>query len=396
MASTEVVWWLGRGPDADQFRELFADPWNRRHTRVQLTVLSLDGDSRNRTVAALQAGAGPDLVMIPRAGDFTALARRGYFVDLAPYAGGYGWPMRLLRPALRLAAIDDCLYGLPRSSETMLLLTNPAVAGIPSTLAQLERAAARAQRDGLLPFGCGCGDFLESCELLWTLVVNHYAGPVAVRAALRGELAWTAPVFVEAIELLQSWFDQGWFGDRYFSQTIDEGVALLVDGRAAMSPAMTGLLPRETTGIAAAPFPALRPDLRPPLYVFGTASLVGINARSAVPDEAAAVLDAVFRPELRRSFAAREPGDWNIPLADADSDALNKMAPAAFAVPAVGLTDAVNAGHFGYASWSYLAPAAEAVVVAQLQPLAEGRLTAAEHLADLHAAFRQEPAPALD
>jgi hypothetical protein len=105
-------------------------------------------------VQALADGAGPDLVMMPRTGDFLSLVKSGYLADLSGYAAEYGWPARLLAPAMRLAAVRGELFGLPRSSETML--------------------------------------------------VNHYAGLGQVRLALRGEIAWTSQVFADAIELLIS------------------------------------------------------------------------------------------------------------------------------------------------------------------------------------------------
>jgi raffinose/stachyose/melibiose transport system substrate-binding protein len=162
----------------------------------------------------------------------------------------------------------------------------------------------------------------ESSELLWTLMVNHYAGPGQVRRALRGEIAWTSEVFADAIELLISWFDRGWFGTDYFTQPIEDGLRHLTDGSAAMSPTMTGMLPAAEPALKATPFPSLRADLPSPLYVFGTASLIGINAATVVAESASRVLDALFTVEVRRRFSARTPGDWNIPLADADADTL--------------------------------------------------------------------------
>jgi raffinose/stachyose/melibiose transport system substrate-binding protein len=363
------------------------DPFNERQSHIHLDVKVLGSDAQRQTVEALERGEGPDLVMIPRAGEFISLARRNLLVDLTSHAERHGWGARLLAPATRLATIGERLFGLPRSSETMFLLTHQTITQPPTTLGELNAAARDAIGNGLLPFGAGCGDFPESCELLWTLVVNHAAGPAALRAALRSEVSWTSPVFAAAVEMLQDWFQRGWFGDDYFNRTISQGLELVVEGRAAMSPAMTGMLPAAQSPVRASAFPVLRTGIRAPLYVFGTASIIGVNATSPVPDQAAAVIDAVFRSDVRRTFARYEPGDWNIPLVDPDADELTRTAPAVFARPAVGLTSAVNARHFGYASWSYFPPLAEAVVVDQVRALAEGRLTARQHLADLQAAF---------
>ena len=334
--------------------------------------------------------------MIPRAGDFLALARRGLFVDLSSYADRFGWRRRLLAPALRLGTLDGRLFGVPRSSETLLLLTGEGVHRPPATLAELELVAGDALSNGLLPFGAGCADYPQTCELLWTLVVNHYAGPAAVRAALRGELNWTAEVFLRAIGMLCTWFERGWFGHDYFTDTMAQGLAHLTSGRAVMAPAMTGMLPERAAGLTATPFPALRPGLPSPVYVFGTASVLGLNAASLVPDESAAVLDAVLTSDVRRVFAARLPGDWNIPLVDPDARGLRNAAPSIFAEPAIGLTWAVRQRRCGYATWSFLPPRAEALVVEHVRPLVEGRLTAQDHLAQLQHVVALEQAPGLD
>jgi raffinose/stachyose/melibiose transport system substrate-binding protein len=300
-----------------------------------------------------------------------------------------------------MATVDGRLYGVPRSTETMTLLFDPQlIKDPPASLTELEDAAARAQGQGLIPFGAGCADFPESCELLWTLVVNHYAGPAAVRSALHGEIPWTSEVFVEAVEQLCAWFDRGWFGDAYFTDSIEDGLARVLTGTAAMSPAMTGMLPEQPAGLDVAPFPSLREHVPTPLYVFGTASLLGINAASAVADDAARVFDALFDPRVRRSFSRRIPGDWNIPLADADAAGLTEVAPRIFARAAIGVTEAVAAGRYGYATWSFLPPKSEALVVQHVRPLAEGTLTAREHLRQLQTVFAEErqagAAPGLD
>jgi raffinose/stachyose/melibiose transport system substrate-binding protein len=397
-----VRWWLGRGPSPHEFRDLFVEPFNADQDRVRIDLEVLTTAARERTIEALAAGAGPDIVMVPRAGDFLSLVAGGYLLDLTTYADRYGWSARLLAPALRIATVNGRLFGVPRSTETMMLLFNPSVLDgpAPQTRSELETAAARALSQGVTPFGAGCADFPESCELLWTLVVNHYAGPSAVRAALRGELPWTAPVFTAAIEQLRSWFDRGWFGPGYFTDSIEQGLDRVVTGTAAMSPAMTGMLPEQNAFLDAVPFPALRDEIPTPVYVFGTASLLGINAAAREADGAAHVLDALFQPRVRSLFGARVPGDWNIPLADADAAELTRTAPRIFAKPAIGVTEAVHAGRYGYATWSFLPPKTEALVVAHLRPVVEGTVTVHDHLAELQSIFTAELArgarPGLD
>jgi raffinose/stachyose/melibiose transport system substrate-binding protein len=387
---TEVTWWLGRGPSPQVFLELFVEPFNASQGDVRLELVVLDSDARNRTVRALEDGAGPDIVMVPRAGDFVTLTRAGYLADLSPYAARFGWLDRLLAPAALLADVDGKLYGLPRSVETMFLLSNRDVLAAlevapPATLAELEVLAGRALRSGVTPFGGGCADLPESCELLWTLVMNQHAGPDLVKAALRGEVSWTSDVFVDAIEQLASWFDRGWFGADYFTQSIERGLDALTRGTAATAPAMTGMLPADDSRLDATPFPSLRQQVPTPVYIFGTASLIGINAASPVTNAAAQVINALLDPGVRRRFSERVPGDWNIPLA-----APSEAGPRSLVTATTGVIDAVGAGRAGWASWSYLPPLSEAIVTDHMRPLMEGRLSASAHLHALDDVLRHE------
>jgi raffinose/stachyose/melibiose transport system substrate-binding protein len=397
---TRVAWWLGRGPGPKNFLDLFVNPFNAGQDRVRLDLRVLETAAHEQIIQALEAGAGPDIVMVPRAGDFLSLAERGYLLDLSAYADRYAWRSRLLAPAVGLASVNGQMFGMPRSSETMSLMFNSGVLntlGIrpPRSLCELEAAAALALAGGLLPFGAGNSDYPQTCEFLWTLVVNHHAGPAAVRSALRGDIPWTSTVFVDAVEYLRSWFDRGWFGDGYFDETIGQGLARVVGGTAAMAPAMTGMLPEDCSQVDVTPFPPLRREVPDATFVFGTASLLGINAASTVADAAAGVLDALFDQKVRRLFTAKAPGDWNLPLAEADAQGLRAVSPTAFAEPAIGLTEAVHDGRYGFATWSFFPPKAEALVIEQFRPLVEGRITAQEHLAELQAVFARERAGSL-
>ncbi|MEU4239150.1 extracellular solute-binding protein [Actinoplanes sp. NPDC026619] len=380
----EVTWWLGRGADPEMFRRNFAEPYLASDPPVALHVEYLGADSSERTLAALADGTAPDIVMIPRAGEFSRLARQGHFADLS----GYGWTERVLPLARGIGSYGGRLYGIPRSAETMLLLYDRVMFAAnnwrpPRTLDDLEALAAAMLSRGIVPFAAGSADVPQSVELLFSLVVNHHAGPGKVRGALDGEVPWTA--FGESVELLRGWFDRGWFGGGYFTDTYTRGFARLGTGEAGMSPNMTWIFPvGDDVGVA--PFPS--PDF--PLYVYGTASLIGINAKSKSIDAAASVLDRLFTNEVRRSFSRDLPGDWNLPLTDPDAAGLAACAQPQFAETAVALTEAAQDHRYGYATWSFFPPRTEEAVIAGFRDVIEGRVTAERYLAAVDDAFRAE------
>jgi raffinose/stachyose/melibiose transport system substrate-binding protein len=65
---------------------------------------------------------------------------------------------------------------------------------------------------------------------------------------------------------------------------------------------------------------------------------------------------------------------YDVPLADADADALCQVTLDIFCVPSVGLTGAVAEKRHGYATWSFFPPQSEALVADHMRPLMEGRL----------------------
>jgi raffinose/stachyose/melibiose transport system substrate-binding protein len=383
-----VVWWLGRGTDPELFRKNIAD-------RIDVDVEYLGADSQERTIAALADGTAGDILMIPRAGTMARLVKEGHFAPL----DGYAWTDRVLPPARRLGTHDGRLYGLPRTSETMLLFHDRAVFAEhgwrpPRTPAELDDLAKAMQDRGIVPFAAGSADFPQSVELYFSLIVNHDAGPAAVREALTGARPWTA--FRDSVERLRSWFDRGWFGDRYFTDGWVDGFARLATGEAGMSPNMTwvfgeipGVFGDRASAVGTAPFPSAEDR---PLYVYGTGSLIGVNAASTDRDAAAAVLEQVFTDRVRRDFSRDLPGDWNLPLTDPDADGLRACTTPQFAELAIALTEAVTDGRYGYATWSFFPPRAEEAVIAGFRDMVEGRITVLAYLTALDDAFREDRA----
>lgn len=128
------------------------------------------------------------MVARARGGTFARLARQGHFADLS----GYAWTARVLPLARAIGTHGGRLYGIPRSSENMLLLYDRVRFEAygwrpPRTLNELDDLATAMQRQGLVPFGAGAADVPQSVELYFSLVVNHAAGPAQVKEAADGD-----------------------------------------------------------------------------------------------------------------------------------------------------------------------------------------------------------------
>src|SRR5215210_7464576 len=91
---------------------------------------------------------------------------------------------------------------------------------------------------GITPFAAGIRDDPAEIEWFPTIFSNHYSGPDALYQALTGEIPFSDPVFVDAIDLFNNYVQKGWFGgspERFFSTGFEALHADLGDGKAAMN-----------------------------------------------------------------------------------------------------------------------------------------------------------------
>ena len=146
--------------------------------------------------------------MIPRPGDYADLVRQDAVLPLDGYAERFGWTERIVAPARAVGTRGGRLFGLPRSLETMGLFFD---ASLLRTMPHDRRAREQRERmaAGLQPFA-------------YRLVLRMAAepaldGPVARRPAWGGGRPRRGD---RGSGRLRSWFDRGWFGNSYFTDTI--------------------------------------------------------------------------------------------------------------------------------------------------------------------------------
>src|SRR5205823_6511723 len=134
-------------------------------------------------------------------------------------------------------------------------------------------------------------------------------GPDALYQALTTQIPFTDPVFVEAITILNDWFQKGWLGggvDRYFTNGFDAVYSAVGDGKAVMDmegdwaiSSMPDFFGNNDQGWDWFPIPALRDGVPFPLFELGIGDTYSINAESKSADAAAKFLDWWFsQPKL--------------------------------------------------------------------------------------------------
>jgi raffinose/stachyose/melibiose transport system substrate-binding protein len=273
---------------------------------------------------------------------------------------------------------------------------------VPQDRAELEALAEEASGKGIIPFGATNVDWPAAPEWLMTLFWNHYAGPDAVYRALTGEIQWTEPEFVEAVQLLKTYFDKGWFGggvDKYFAVPSDDMSGRFGQGKVAMFPQgewwMSGV--GAFFGEAAgndnewdwAPFPSLGDDVPHPLYALGIGGSLGINAASQHKDLAAKFIDWYYTNDqqaLRRMTDV--PATYNIPIEVKSGEIPSKMDPRSQRL-LTSLNQAVSDGKYGYVTWTWWPAKADVFVYEGLEKVLQNKLSPRDYCAQMNASFQQ-------
>ena len=309
-ADGPVTLWYQRGANPDQQRILQKDlvePYDAAYPKDPLTLdVRAGGNGDKQIRMAVVAGKGPDIVMTPGPSTTLALVQSGHLLALDDIIKQHHLDQRILAPMLKTGEYQGHIYALPRTFETMVLYYNKTLFDKngwtpPKTRAELETLANAMVAKGITPFSVGNGDWRAANEWHVTVVLNHAAGPDNIYKALKGEIPWTDPVFVGAINQLKDWYQKGWMGKNYFSLTGDQEALLLAKGEAGMAPNgtfsfdnMIAAFKQTGQELGVASIPALREGVPYPLYAVGTGSTMSINKNSANPEGAGDFLDYLY------------------------------------------------------------------------------------------------------
>ena len=409
----KVDFWMDIQGDANQkyFTDNVAKPFETAKPKIDLNTTFYKGDDLRRLVqTALQARSGPDIVRGPSATQTLAWSKAHVLSDLTPYSKKWGWDQKLSKWALQAFTTDGKLYALPMRVDTMLLYFNRTLFDSkgwkqPTNRDELEALAAEAHGQGITPFGSSNVDWKAAGEWLMTVFWNHYSGPDALHQALSGEIKFTDPVFVDAVTLLKGYFDKGWISggvDKYFAVPSQEIGANFGAGKSAMIPQGGWFMSQVGQYFGAKaknqndwdwmPLPALRSEVKYPLYEMGIGGSLAINEASKNKDAAAEFLNWYYGDRtaaLKRM--ADVPATYNIPIDFADTDIPSSIDPRAGRV-LTALNKAVATGDYGYVTWTWWPPKTDVFVYEGLEQVLTGKLTAAEYCKQLDQKFTAEQA----
>jgi raffinose/stachyose/melibiose transport system substrate-binding protein len=407
----QVTYWSNlEGSEAQNyFRQNIEKPFENANEGTDLKVTFQPPAEMDRLVrTALQGGEGPDIVMTPGPAYAQEYIDANLFAELDEYAEQYDWQNKMLGWALDLGRYEDNLYAIPYQLQTMLLYYNISLfeeKGMepPTNRDEFEALAEELQGQGIVPFAAGIGDDPAAIEWFPTVFWNHYSGPDALYQALTGQIPFSDPIFVEAIELFNTYVQNGWFGgsrERFFSNGFDALHADLGDGKAAMNVEGSWFLATigEFFGQAAgndndwewAPLPPLREGIPPELYELGIGSTLSVNRRAQNAEGAAAFIDYLVADKKRAAeWMADIPAAFNTPLPFEEGDFPQRMDDRV-ARQLVSLSQATGEGNFGYTAWTFWPSKSDVYIQEDMQKVLTGDITAAEFCAGLDEVFKED------
>lgn len=398
-----ITWWYEAAAPENQenLRNLLVKAFNDAHPDEELSIdfrgLELDKQLR----VAMLSGSGPDIVYTAGPSYVASMAQAGQLLALDDYAQKLGWTDRVLPVFIKLGKYNGKLYAMPKTYETLGLFFNKALFAKegwtpPKTIAELETLADTMLAKGLVPFAAGNADWRPTNEHYVSIVLNSVGGPENVFKALKGEMPWTAAPFVKAIDTLNGWWQKGYFGSDYFSLTGEQAFAQVATGKAGMSPTGTWnfqnvprYFPQNNADPGFVGFPS-DPAVGGPVYALGIGSTFSIAASSQNPDGAAAVIDYIFSDKFYGEMNSVWQGEWNMPLRDLSKVKMSPDVLPLYTDTMTSLASSVDAGQYGYTTWTFLPPATDTYLVSGMEEVWLNKITSAQFLQKLDQTFRQE------
>lgn len=376
-------------------------PFNSQSTTTTVEV-TLQANRWDAIRTALAGGAGPDLIGTPGPSFAVQLARAGYLLPLDEVAQTNGWSNTFVPWALDLGMVDGKLYSTPMEVETLVLFYNKTLFEAngwqpPTTMDELFTLCGQIKAAGIVPFAHANAEYRGADEWYVTEFLNHVAGPDKIYQALTSQIRWDDPAIVEAIDRLNTVQQNGWFMgglDRYYTLTFAERDEAFASGTAAMNIEGTWFTGSALSIFGEAnnnvndwdwvPVPSMTGD---PIFDLGIGGSMSINKLSANPDAAAEFMTYYYSPEVQASLLS---AGFNAAPIKISSSVLTGI-DSRYAAIIEALSQASQAGSYGYTSWTFWPPKSEAYLL-DVEKVWSGEITSTEFLQGLQTQFDEEKA----
>jgi raffinose/stachyose/melibiose transport system substrate-binding protein len=289
---------------------------------------------------------------------------------------------------------------VPAEVETLVLYYNKTLFEAngwqpPKTIDELTALCEEMQAKGVIPFAHANAEYRGANEWYVGEFLNHIAGPDKVYEALIGQRPWTDPAFVQAIDTLNTYQQEGYFMgglDRYYTLTFGERDAMFSSGEAAMNIEGTWFIGSALTLFGDesenknewdwVPVPSMTGDA---IYDLGIGGSLSINKASESPEAAAEFLTYYYSSEAQ---AAMVNSGFNAAPVSLKAELLTGVDPR-FAAIIEAMGQASQSGGYGYTSWAFYPPKTEALLL-EVEKVWAGEISSTEFLEQLQAQFDEE------
>ena len=397
----KISMWADANSDADCFVDVLQKGFNEQSDTIEL-VIDRKANMIDAVRPALAGGAGPDLVPTHGPAFVAEFALAGQVLPLDDLAKEFKWDDMFVPWALNLGRVEGTLYSLPQELETIILWYNKTLFEKkgwepPTTIDELISLSDKIQAEGIIPLA-GQGGECQACnEWYFTEFVNKIAGPDKVYKALKGEIPWTDPDFVVAINTLNDMMQKGyWMGsvENFLAADFATFQAAFGAGEAAMN--MEGTWFYNSTGEffgegtkhgndwAWVPFPSASGEA---IYNIGIGGTQSINKASEHPKEAAEVLTYYFSPKVQSTlFVQCQNAVAPIKIDASQMSGVDPRMAAVFA----DFAKASDEGRYGYTTWTFFPPKTDQFIYEELEKVWVGDMTAEEYMAGIDKHFQEE------
>jgi raffinose/stachyose/melibiose transport system substrate-binding protein len=298
------------------------------NVKVEETSRQLDPD-KAATMAALSAGAGPDVLTVNNGETMMGpMVRAKYVVDLNPYSAKYGWEKNYLSPSLwdRAKYTPDGkvfgtghLYGVPGFGELVGVYYNRDIFDgqglkVPQTLGELEQNAQKLKSAGITPIAFGAAEvwpfFQTWADILAATMSDKIGGDATQKwmsdVVILGDpkRSFKDPGVLEAAQVIDRWARTDYFPKGFTGLTIDDAMALFVAGKAGMflqGSWYCSAVADASFKAGMFAFPPIKKETGMVSQVGGMMTPVGININSKYKDLAGEFLNTLLAsPEAHR------------------------------------------------------------------------------------------------
>ena len=268
--------------------------------------------------AKLESGSAGDLITCRPFDASLELYKKGYLADITSNPG-----MENFSDVAKSAwQTDDgaATFCVPMASVIHGFIYNKDAfdaLGLtpPKTEEEFFKVLEAIKADGnYIPMAMGTKDLWEAATMGYQNIgPNYWKGEEGRLALIKGEQKLTDPQWVKPFEVLAKWKD--YLGDGFEAQTYPDSQNLFTLGRAAIYPAGSweiGGFNTQAQFKMGAFMPPVEKDGDPCFISDHTDIAVGMNAKTAHPEEAKKFLSWVASPEFAEIYANSLPGFFSL------------------------------------------------------------------------------------